>query len=74
MSSWSLFYYDEVRFDIRDAKEWYRKTQTGLEKRFASSVKETILRLQETPLIYQPRYKHVRVAYTPIFPYAVHFM
>ena len=35
-------YLDEVESDIAVAKQWYAEQQKGLDKRFATAVKETI--------------------------------
>jgi len=37
---YSVHFFDEVRLDIREAKEWYRKQQSGLEKHFSQEVKK----------------------------------
>jgi hypothetical protein len=71
--AWKLTYYDEVRLDVRDAKDWYYKRQKGLEKRFAKDVKDCIGRLKENPYHYEIKYKKVRTALCSVFPYAVHF-
>jgi len=68
-----LYYYDEVIIDIREAKQWYRKQQENLDKRFAEDIKITVNRMQKNPLNYEVKYRNVRVAYCDIFPYSVHF-
>ena len=70
---WKLVYYDAVKLDIQDAKDWYYKQQKGLEKRFADDVKACITRLQKNPYHYEVKYKKVRTALCTIFPYAIHF-
>ena len=71
--AWKLAYYDTVKLDLRDAKDWYYRQQKGLEKRFASDIKNCIGRLQKNPYHYEVKYKNVRMALCTIFPYAVHF-
>jgi hypothetical protein len=71
--AWKLYYYDEVIIDVREAKEWYRKQQEFLDKRFAEDIKITINRLQKNPLNYEVKYRNVRVACCDVFPYSVHF-
>lgn len=66
-------YFDDVRWDISEAKDWYKNQKPGLEKDFAREVKKTILRLQKNPIGYEIKYRNVRTAFTDIFPYAVHF-
>jgi plasmid stabilization system protein ParE len=71
--AFSLHYYDAVKTDLTEAKDWYKKQNPGLEKRFALEVKSCIYRLQKNPLNYEIKYRNVRTAFTAIFPYAVHF-
>ncbi len=47
-----LLYFDDAKQDVKEAKEWYRKQQTVLEKRFAAAIKDAILNLKERPLVY----------------------
>lgn len=70
---YSLYYYDAVKTDIIEAKDWYKKQQPGLEKRFAVEVKNCLKRVQNNPLNYEIKYKNVRTAFTSVFPYAIHF-
>lgn len=39
---YSVFYLDEVRKDILDAKQWYTEQQKGLDAYFVSAIKEAI--------------------------------
>ena len=71
--TWKLTYYDEVKHDVRDAKNWYFKQQPGFEKRFAEDVKQTLERLKKNPLHYEIKYRNVRSALCHVFPYAIHF-
>ena len=50
---YGLFYYDAVKTDIIEAKDWYKKQSDGLEKQFVIEVKHCIKRLQKAPLIYE---------------------
>ncbi|MFI5139463.1 MAG: type II toxin-antitoxin system RelE/ParE family toxin [Sphingobacteriales bacterium] len=69
----SLHYYDAVKIDLIEAKSWYKNQKAGLEKDFAREVKACLQRLQKNPLHYEIKYRHVRTAFTAIFPYAIHF-
>jgi hypothetical protein len=71
--SYKLVYFDEVKQDIQEAKEWYRMQVKGLEKRFAQDIKKAILRLKKRPTVHAIRYKNVRIAHPDVFPYAIHF-
>ncbi|GGE68188.1 plasmid stabilization system protein ParE [Pedobacter psychrotolerans] len=70
---YSVHFFDEVKLDIREAKDWYKKQKSGLEKHFAQEVKKSIIRLQKNPEIYEIRYKNIRTIFTAIFPYSIHF-
>jgi plasmid stabilization system protein ParE len=73
MILWEVFYFDEVKPDIKGAKEWYKSQKDGLEKRFIHDIKASIIRLQKNPLKYEVRYRNIRIAYPDVFPYAIHF-
>jgi len=67
------FYLDEVENDIAEARRWYAEQQTGLDARFATAVKETVINIVRMPSSYAVRYKNVRIAHTKVFPYNIHF-
>jgi len=69
----TVLYHQAVEHDISEAKNWYKSRQKGLEKRFASEVKSTLLHLSKNPLLFEIKYKSVRVSYINIFPFGVHF-
>ena len=54
---YGLYFFDEVKSNIREAKEWYKTQKPGLEKRFAQEIKKSILKLQKHPKSYETRYK-----------------
>ena len=70
---YKVVYLDEVKQDIKEAKDWYRLQLKGLEKRFAHDIKTAILRLKERPTVHAIRYKNVRIVHPDVFPYAIHF-
>ena len=70
---YKVIYFDEALHDVSEAKKWYRKQQEGLQKKFSSSIKKTIARLQNHPTAFAIRYKNVRIANSDTFPYGVHF-
>ena len=71
--AYQIFYFDEVEIDIKEAISRYKATDKKLEKRFIEAIEITIIRLQAWPKAYAIRYKNVRIAHPPIFPYAIHF-
>jgi plasmid stabilization system protein ParE len=70
---YSLSYFDDAKKDLKDAKAWYKDRSVGLEKRFAQSIKAAVLKLQLYPLAYSIRYRNIRIAYSKVFPYGIHF-
>lgn len=70
---YKVVYFDEVKLDIKEAKEWYRLQVKGLEKRFAKDIKTAILRIKDRPSVHAIRYKNIRIAHPDVFPYAIHF-
>ena len=71
--SYTVINHKEVKNDVLDAKDWYKTQQKGLEKRFASEVKITLNYLIKNPLLFQLKYKTIRVAFTDVFPFGVHY-
>jgi plasmid stabilization system protein ParE len=71
--AYSIFYFDEVEIDIKEARSWYKATAEKLENRFVQAIENMIIKLQEWPKAYAIRYKNVRIAHPPIFPYSIHF-
>ena len=70
---YTIVFLISIKLDIINAKNWYRKQQIGLDKRFALAVKSTILKLNENPFYYQLRYRNIRIAYPKSFPYGIHY-
>jgi plasmid stabilization system protein ParE len=73
MSLYTLLYFDEVKQDLREARDWYKQKKEGLEKRFIRDIQTVITRLHKKPHHYEVRYKNIRIAYPDVFPYAIHF-
>jgi hypothetical protein len=55
--AYSIFYFDEVEIDIKEARSWYKATDEKLENRFVQAIENTIIKLQEWPKAYAIRYK-----------------
>ena len=65
---------DEAKLDIREAKDYYNKIDEKLAKRCISDIIKTIDKLAENPIHHQVRYRDIRIAFAPTFPYGVHFL
>ncbi len=64
---YKVLYFDEVKDDIKDAKDWYRNQLKVLENRFAEDIKIAIVRLRERPAVHAVRYKNIRIAHPDVF-------
>lgn len=71
--SYTVLYHNAVKLDVSEAKDWYKSRRIGLEKRFSSEVKSAIIQLSEDPYLFEKKYKEVRVVFTKVFPFGVHF-
>ena len=65
---YKVLFFDEVRQDIKEAKNWYQSQLKGLEKRFAEDIKIAISRWKERPAVHTIRYKNIRIAHPDVFP------
>ena len=64
---YSLFYFDDVRIDIKEAKAWYKQKRSGLEKSFTEAIKTALLKLKENPFVHEVKYKNIRIAHPKHF-------
>jgi hypothetical protein len=55
--TYSIFYFDEVEMDIKEARSWYKSIDEKLENRFIQAIENTIKKLQEWSKAYAIRYK-----------------
>lgn len=70
---YSIFYFDEVELDIKEARSWYKLKDATVENRFLLAIENTIIKLQDFQKAYSVRSKNIRIAHTPIFPFSIHF-
>lgn len=68
-----VLYRDNARLNLRHAKAWYKQQREGLQKEFAYSVKEAIVRMLASPEAFAIRYRNVRIVHTNRFPFSIHF-
>lgn len=65
---------DEAKLDIREAKDYYNKIDEKLAKRCIAEIIKTIDKLSENPIHHQVKYKYIRIAFTPTFPFGAHYL
>jgi hypothetical protein len=44
---YSIFYFNEVEIDNKEARSWYKATNEKLENRFVQAIENAIIKLQE---------------------------
>jgi len=60
--------------DMKEAREWYRKINPELTKRFNQQLKITMEQIRSLPTGHAIRYNDARIANLAVFPYAVHYI
>lgn len=71
--SFSLIIRKRAENHIADAFDWYEQQRIGLGNEFLLSVESTLLLIERSPLLFQTRYKNIRVAIIPRFPYGIFY-
>lgn len=59
--------------DIDDALEWYEEQREGLASELYYEIDKVIKIIEETPNLFQVRYRNVRIVFAERFPYGVHY-
>ena len=65
---------DESRLDILDAFTWYEGCRPGLGKDFELCLEAGFNQIQRNPLLFQERYKNIRIHFIDRFPYGIHYL
>jgi toxin ParE1/3/4 len=71
---YQLLVSDESRLDILEAFAWYEKHKPGLGKDFELCLEAGFNKIQRNPLIFQTRYKKLRIHFIERFPYGIHYL
>ncbi|MGN6396214.1 MAG: type II toxin-antitoxin system RelE/ParE family toxin [Mucilaginibacter sp.] len=71
---YQLLISEEARLDILDTFSWYESRLPGLGHGFEKCLDDGFRRILQRPLIYQKRYKGVRVHFIERFPYGIHYL
>jgi plasmid stabilization system protein ParE len=59
--------------DIEQAVSWYEKQRIGLGYELELCIEAGLRLLEREPLIFEKRYKEVRVKFIKRFPYGIHY-
>ena len=60
--------------DYFDGIAYYEKVSNDLADRFHKEFWGAIDRIKENPLHYQVRYRKIRIAFTEVFPFGIHYI
>lgn len=63
---YDLLISDESRLDILDAFSWYESRREGLGKDFELCLEAGFNHIQRNPLLYQKRYKNLRIHFRAV--------
>jgi len=66
---------DEVALtELKKNVEYYNEVSSKLSSKFKKAIKKEILLIAKDPLLFQERYKGVRLSFVNGFPYAIHYV
>lgn len=71
--SYRLIIRKKPELQLAEAFEWYEKQRASLGLEFLQSVETTLTFIENNPLLFQIRYKNIRSALTPHFPYGIFY-
>ena len=64
----------EIEKEYKDAVSWYDNISLSLGDDLHKVFLEELESIGSTPLVYQKRYRNIRVAFLQRFPYGIHFI
>ncbi|WP_310560364.1 type II toxin-antitoxin system RelE/ParE family toxin [Flavobacterium sp.] len=65
---------EEAKANIEEALNYYSVISTSLKDRFEAELSKSIDLLSKNPLQHQIRYRKIRIAFTSVFPYGIHYI
>jgi plasmid stabilization system protein ParE len=64
---------DRAELDLHEARRWYRENAPHVDQRFRQSVRETLRRIGNRPVLYPVVHRDIRHAPVRRFPYSVFY-
>lgn len=71
---YSIKFEEESLTDFSEGISYYEKISESLAEKFHTEFWKTINLIKANPLHYQNRYKKIRIAFTEVFPYGIHYI
>ncbi len=72
--AYKLFIKPKAEAEMIEAIEWYLNKDPNLGRRFAEVIKNSLHQIQEDPEHFQKKYRNIRINYTKIFSYGIHYI
>ncbi|WP_158838936.1 type II toxin-antitoxin system RelE/ParE family toxin [Polaribacter sp. L3A8] len=70
---YTLNFLENSTRDYKEGLDYYNKISNTLADKFQVYFKNTILEIKNNPLLFQIRYKNIRVANLKNFPFSIHY-
>ena len=64
---------EQARKDLQNSSQYYKEILTPLSEKFKLELRKEFKQIKRNPLVFQERYKGVRIAFLKKFPFGVHF-
>lgn len=74
MIKYKIKYAQDSLADFNDGMQYYNKVSRELGDKFYDHFWKEIDKVKSSPLLYQKRYKSVRIAFVDSFPFGIHFI
>ncbi len=65
---------DDAKPTIKEVSEYYAEISIPLKDRFEVELTKSVELLFINPLLHQVRYRKIRIAFTVVFPYGIHYI
>ncbi len=65
---------EDAKYDIKDTLDYYADISMSLKNKFEDELTKSIELILKNPLHYQVRYKEIRVIFTEVFPFGIHYI
>ncbi len=72
--SYRLIIRKRAGLHLYDTYEWYEQKRASLGSEFLLSVEAALNAIQQNPYLFSVRFKNVRCALTPRFPYGIFYI
>lgn len=66
-----LTFHSLANKDFEEAYDWYEEREENLGERFSEAIKETLLRIENRPLLFRIVKQNFREASVRVFPYTI---